>query len=124
MTTRSQPISRRAVLRGAGGVVLGLPALDILTERTAFAAGTGGDFAVFIINDNGVQQAHGPSITGAPGNEPERFWPTVVDDLALEFSTPWDRVFDDSRGPEWTEWFVGEPSCYTLLPSRWCPGSR
>jgi hypothetical protein len=77
MTTRSRPISRRAVLRGAGGVVLGLPALDILTERTAFAAGTGGDFAVFIINDNGVQQAHGPSITGAPGNEPERFWPAA-----------------------------------------------
>jgi acetyl-CoA synthetase len=40
-------------------------------------------------------------------NEPDRFWPTLIDDLALEFSTPWERVLDDSRGPEWAEWFVG-----------------
>jgi acetyl-CoA synthetase len=39
--------------------------------------------------------------------EPDRFWPLLVDDLGLEFSTPWERVLDDSRGPEWTEWFVG-----------------
>jgi acetyl-CoA synthetase len=39
--------------------------------------------------------------------EPEWFWPLVVDDLGLEFETPWDRVVDESRGPEWTTWFVG-----------------
>jgi acetyl-CoA synthetase len=39
--------------------------------------------------------------------DPDRFWPAVVDDLGLEFSTPWKRVLDDSRGPEWPEWFVG-----------------
>jgi len=39
--------------------------------------------------------------------EPERFWPAVVDDLGLEFSRPWDAVFDGTRGPEWTTWFVG-----------------
>ncbi|MBA3365382.1 MAG: AMP-binding protein [Actinobacteria bacterium] len=39
--------------------------------------------------------------------EPEWFWPAVVDDLGLEFSRPWERVYDDSRGPEWTTWFVG-----------------
>jgi acetyl-CoA synthetase len=39
--------------------------------------------------------------------EPERFWPAVVEDLGLEFSRPWDAVFDNSRGPEWTTWFVG-----------------
>jgi acetyl-CoA synthetase len=39
--------------------------------------------------------------------EPERFWSAVVDDLGLEFSRPWDAVFDSSRGPEWTTWFVG-----------------
>jgi acetyl-CoA synthetase len=39
--------------------------------------------------------------------EPEWFWPAVVDDLDLEFSRPWDRVLDDSRGPEWTTWFTG-----------------
>ena len=40
-------------------------------------------------------------------DDPEWFWPLCVDDLGLEFSRPWDRVLDDSRGPEWTTWFVG-----------------
>jgi acetyl-CoA synthetase len=39
--------------------------------------------------------------------EPERFWPSVVDDLAIEFSQPWERVLDTSSGPEWAKWFVG-----------------
>ncbi|HET8892923.1 MAG TPA: AMP-binding protein [Gaiellaceae bacterium] len=39
--------------------------------------------------------------------EPERFWPTLIDDLGLEFSTPWGSVVDSSRGPEWTTWFTG-----------------
>jgi acetyl-CoA synthetase len=39
--------------------------------------------------------------------EPERFWPAVVDDLGLVFSQPWERVVDTSRGPEWATWFVG-----------------
>ncbi len=39
--------------------------------------------------------------------EPERFWPAAIDDLGLEFSTPWERVLDDSAGIEWATWFVG-----------------
>lgn len=39
--------------------------------------------------------------------EPERFWPAVIDDLGLEFSTPWERVLDESAGIEWATWFVG-----------------
>jgi Protein of unknown function (DUF1552) len=78
MTRRSGPISRRMVLRGLGGVVVGLPALDIFMERDARAAGAGGDFAVFVVNCNGVQQAHGPSIFGAPGHEAETFWPSAA----------------------------------------------
>jgi acetyl-CoA synthetase len=39
--------------------------------------------------------------------EPDWFWPAVVEDLGLEFSTPWERVCDLSRGPEWATWFVG-----------------
>jgi len=39
--------------------------------------------------------------------EPERFWPALIEDLGIEFSRPWDAVLDDSRGPEWTRWFVG-----------------
>jgi acetyl-CoA synthetase len=39
--------------------------------------------------------------------EPERFWMEVVDDLGIEFSERWERVLDDSRGIEWSRWFVG-----------------
>ena len=39
--------------------------------------------------------------------EPERFWPAVVDDLGIEFSLRWEAVADVSRGPEWATWFVG-----------------
>jgi acetyl-CoA synthetase len=39
--------------------------------------------------------------------EPERFWPAVVEDLGLEFSEPWQQVLDTQRGPEWATWFTG-----------------
>jgi acetyl-CoA synthetase len=40
-------------------------------------------------------------------DEPERFWPALIEDLGLEFSEPWTEVLDASRGPEWARWFVG-----------------
>jgi acetyl-CoA synthetase len=39
--------------------------------------------------------------------DPAWFWPHCVEDMGLEFSRPWDAVYDDSRGPEWTTWFTG-----------------
>jgi acetyl-CoA synthetase len=39
--------------------------------------------------------------------EPDRFWPEVIDDLGLEFTRPWEHVLDVSRGLEWATWFVG-----------------
>src|ERR671935_1261656 len=39
--------------------------------------------------------------------EPEWFWPAVVEDLGIEFVEPWGQVVDLSRGPEWATWFVG-----------------
>ena len=39
--------------------------------------------------------------------EPDRFWPVLVDDLGIEFSRPWDAVVDLTQGPEWATWFVG-----------------
>jgi acetyl-CoA synthetase len=38
---------------------------------------------------------------------PEWFWPAAIEDMGLEFSQPWEQVYDGSRGPEWTTWFVG-----------------
>jgi acetyl-CoA synthetase len=39
--------------------------------------------------------------------DPERFYPVLVDDLGLHFSKPWERVLDTSNGIEWATWFVG-----------------
>jgi acetyl-CoA synthetase len=39
--------------------------------------------------------------------DPEGFWPTVIDDLGLEFARRWDAVLDTSSGAEWARWFVG-----------------
>jgi acetyl-CoA synthetase len=51
---------------------------------------------------NGYHDLHRVSV-----EEPERFWPAVVDDLGLEFARRWDEVVDVSRGIEWARWFVG-----------------
>jgi acetyl-CoA synthetase len=40
-------------------------------------------------------------------DEPERFWPAVIDDLGLEFAEPWTQVLDTSDGVEWARWFIG-----------------
>jgi acetyl-CoA synthetase len=37
----------------------------------------------------------------------EWYWDAVVRDLGLEFSTPYTRVLDDSRGAPWATWFTG-----------------
>src|SRR5690242_4851873 len=39
--------------------------------------------------------------------DPEWFWNAVMDDLAIEFYEPYDRVLDLSRGPAWAQWCVG-----------------
>jgi acetyl-CoA synthetase len=39
--------------------------------------------------------------------DPERFYPALIEDLGLEFATRWERVVDTSRGIEWATWFVG-----------------
>jgi acetyl-CoA synthetase len=39
--------------------------------------------------------------------EPERFWPALIEDLGLEFSERWEQVVDTSRGNEWATWFTG-----------------
>ena len=39
--------------------------------------------------------------------DPDWFWPAAVEDMGLDFSTPWNQVMDVSRGPEWATWFVG-----------------
>jgi acetyl-CoA synthetase len=55
--------------------------------------------------------------------EPERFWPAVIEDLGLEFSQPWETVLDSSRGPEWTTWFNrGKLNLAWNCVHRWAAG--
>ncbi len=68
-------LSRRRLLRGAGGITLGLPMLDVFVPRGRNARAVEPGFAVFIAEMNGVQQNPGF------GTEPERFWPSTPGSL-------------------------------------------
>jgi acetyl-CoA synthetase len=35
------------------------------------------------------------------------FWNAAMDDMNLEWFQPYDKVFDDSEGIQWTKWFIG-----------------
>jgi len=35
------------------------------------------------------------------------FWDAVMKDLDIEWYHPYEKVFDDSKGIQWTKWFVG-----------------
>ncbi len=50
----------------------------------------------------GYDELHRVSI-----DEPDRFWRAVVDDIGIPLTRHWDTVLDDSRGIEWTTWFLG-----------------
>ena len=39
--------------------------------------------------------------------DPEWFWPAAIEDMGIEFSSPFSQVVDLSRGPEWATWFLG-----------------
>jgi acetyl-CoA synthetase len=55
--------------------------------------------------------------------EPERFWPAVVEDLGLEFTEPWEQVLDVSNGPEWATWFTrGNLNLAWNCVHRWAAG--
>ena len=58
-------------------------------------------------------------------DDPEWFWPAVVEDLDLRFSRPWESVLDLSRGPEWATWFVGATlNIATNCAHRWANGQH
>ena len=49
-----------------------------------------------------------------------KYWQTVVDDLAIPFAKPFDRVMDDSEGIKWTKWFTGgEINMTSVCVDRW-----
>ncbi len=72
-------INRRRVLKGVGGVFLGLPLLESF-PKGAKAAATDQPFVIFLRQANGVACAQSSDI----GAEPERFWPTAAGALSAQ----------------------------------------
>jgi len=68
MNPRRKVVNRRAFLYGAGGVAIGLPFLEGLPERSAWAAGSQPIFTFFLC--------------AACGVEPKRFWPSSTGALS------------------------------------------
>jgi hypothetical protein len=83
-------IGRRLVLKGAGGVVLGLPLLEGFMPRRARAADEAvPPYAIFFRQANGVACEQDTDL----GSEPERFWPTT--EGALTATTVMGRSLDE-----------------------------
>ncbi len=81
-TPPRRALSRRTLLRGLGGVCLGLPWLEGLSPKQAAAQGGGADsFAIFFRQANGVAAQQDTQEIGA---EPERFWPRELGPLTAE----------------------------------------
>ena len=75
-------MNRRMVLRGAGGLMLGLPLLETFMPRKASAqTAARSPFVLIVVGDNGVVQA-GVTLGGA--GEPEKFWPTATGALTKD----------------------------------------
>jgi len=82
---RSLEMNRRTVLRGAGGLMLGLPLLETFMPRKAAAqTATRSPFVLIVVGDNGVVQA---GVSLSVSSEPEKFWPTAAGALTTASMT-------------------------------------
>jgi hypothetical protein len=95
----SKPLSmqRRRVLRGIGGVTLGLPLLDAFIPRWARAnpASVRSPYVAIVVHANGVVQA-GTAIGGS--TDPEWFWPSAAGPLTVASLTADSGQPDPSDG--------------------------
>lgn len=71
--SKRKVVNRRAFLYGAGGIAIGLPFLEGLPERSAWAAGAEPVFTLFMV--------------AACGVEPKRFWPSSTGALSTLLSS-------------------------------------
>jgi hypothetical protein len=75
-------MNRRLVLRGACGLMLGLPMLEsFMPRRAAAQSAVRSPFVLIVVSDNGVVQA---GVTLSGGGEPEKFWPTATGALTKD----------------------------------------
>jgi hypothetical protein len=75
-------MNRRLVLRGACGLMLGLPLLEsFMPRRAAAQTAVRSPFVLIVVGDYGVVLA-GVTLNG--GGEPEKFWPTATGALTKD----------------------------------------
>jgi acetyl-CoA synthetase len=48
-----------------------------------------------------------PALHARSVQDPNWFWPAVLDDLGIQFYQPYTSILDTSRGPAWPRWCVG-----------------
>ena len=61
-----------------------------------------------------------PDLVRRSQNDPEWFWPAVVDFLGIPFRTPFQRALDVTRGKPWAMWFPGgEINLADVCVDRW-----
>jgi hypothetical protein len=82
-TFQAPRIDRRMVLKGASGLMLGLPLLETFLPRNVRAQdAVRSPFVLIVVSDNGVVQG-GVTLDGA--GEPEMFWPTQSGALTSDY---------------------------------------
>src|SRR6266496_3873164 len=73
MAMHANNFGRRRFLRGVGGVMVGLPALDIFEGRALAATPTRKIYSALMLQQNGAIQGN--------GNDPDKFWPKLMGPL-------------------------------------------
>ena len=58
-----------------------------------------------LMRKHGIADFH--ELVARSQDDIEWFWDAAVDDVGIDFFTPYDKVLDGSRGPAWPRWFVG-----------------
>jgi len=84
-------IDRRAFLRGVGGVIVGLPALDVFRLVTRAAPAPRKIYSAFMLQQNGAIQGR--------GDDPDMFWPRAMGaiDAAAMAGADADRTTSELR---------------------------
>jgi acetyl-CoA synthetase len=58
-----------------------------------------------LMRRHGIEDFH--DLVRRSSEDIEWFWNAVVEDLKIDFFSPYDRVLDVSAGPQWPKWFAG-----------------
>jgi acetyl-CoA synthetase len=58
-----------------------------------------------LMRRHGIEDFH--ELVGRSQEDIEWFWQAAIEDLGIEFFKPYERILDQSGGPQWPQWFAG-----------------